>query len=442
MQRTLLLFLAMAIAALAQTANTPADETFTLDMTPVVVKTTDIFNGGVADSDCSINGTDLSKLDEGAVRTTIEKILYQVDPKKKRALDDSTYYIVHILRHKAGTIGTECERWYTYFKGWAEPPSTAPLTDPGIRNYYREAHLMGARSITFLYLHLDTPVNTYTDFETASKNSSLKDKDARELWTSFSNNLRTNRTLHPTLRGAGGCKLVPFSPSAELQYAVCESLLPIIYRISITKKTPTNIANLASLAKGIAMGGGENETIRLQAAENYSLIAVKSLVRIDYPASLINIEGMRGESDEPQSISKKEYTNERKTRWDVSLSMPIRGIEDLKLEGDNLIPKKIERRDVFATANFFPLPVDISRMRWRFLPQLMYGVNITGRPLDRQLFAAGIGSSVVQPFVGVTRTNVTVKIPDQTTTGKDVKWQMVWGINLSVKRAFERIAGK
>lgn len=249
-------------------------------------------------------------------------------------------------------------------------------------------------------------------------------------------------------RAGNALEPVPFATVAGGASVLVEKgYLPLSYQIEVTKKQPDNLRNAIDAAGAIFMGGPAAFRAPLSQPA-YALCAVQEGMQILHPTSDITVKGFRGQDEKRREITSQLFDNEGRHWWDFSFAFPAKGVEDLKLEAVAGQPgvftgRKVERKNVFATANLFPVPVDTKRRGLRFIPQLMYGVGITKKPFDNQLFAIGIGTSVAQPFFGrmYSRTESRDAAGNPIFT-KDWKW--TWGINLqprSVLAIFKQTAG-
>jgi hypothetical protein len=104
--------------------------------------------------------------------------------------------------------------------------------------------------------------------------------------------------------------------------------------------------------------------------------------------------------------------------------------------------KKVEKGDLFAVINL-GLPRDTKKIQWQLVPTFVYGITITGKPLDHHLVGFTIGLNYVQLLGGVRfdrRKEIGTTVENGTPVGVESapagdKWdhKWVWGINIPVR---------
>jgi len=224
-------------------------------------------------------------------------------------------------------------------------------------------------------------------------------------------------------------------------YLVDSRYVPLAYRIAVTKKVPDPLKNLKTLAGFVLQG--EATAIRLEAKPN-AFCAWRRLDDVLKPSDM-NIRAMRGDGDEAKELSKTLYDNERKYLFDFSLALPVRSFQTVKFDTENnqIVSTKTEREDLFAMVDLYLWPTDTKKVQWRLLPQIMYGFAITGKPWDRQLLATGLGTSLAQPFVGISFNHFQTQpaVPGGDPGHRWVR-KLAFGINFQVATAAKLFAGK
>lgn len=179
--------------------------------------------------------------------------------------------------------------------------------------------------------------------------------------------------------------------------ATSPTQLTVTYNLSVTQKTPENIQNLEALAKFVTLGaspiGAYYQAKYLDIS--YETSDLKFTAYVTPPG---------GDSPKtPIELTNMTFDNEGRHRWDVSFAVPLKSYKDVQLNasGNQIQPTTVTRQNVFATFDLFPVPVDTKHFETSFVPHLVAGLPISGKPLDRFLVALGLGTSYFSGFVGV-----------------------------------------
>jgi hypothetical protein len=174
----------------------------------------------------------------------------------------------------------------------------------------------------------------------------------------------------------------------------------IKYKVTINQKTPQPIANLMQLAAGILGGGGAEAKCVEPPVKN---IWGARLMLFKYLASdmIVKVNTITSDASGQQVEQSKEYTkeydNEGRYYWDVSVGMPVKSIKELEFtvesNGSSTVvsTKKKERQNAYAFLNLFPKAVDLKGDSFLTSFHFLLGVPITGKPLDRPMIGVGTG---------------------------------------------------
>jgi hypothetical protein len=203
---------------------------------------------------------------------------------------------------------------------------------------------------------------------------------------------------------SNGQKTSPLSAN----YAVDSRYLPISYKIAATKRVPQPVADLKSIA-GIVLGGGSGQaspTIVKMAPTPLVLAFGKPFTITPLPSDM-TVTAINGTADDQKTqkeISKQSYLNEQKYRYGFSFAYPVTQLKQLNydIQGGMVTAKQVTKQNIFAMINLSPIPYDNDKPQFQLLPVFLYGIPISGKPLNRHLLALAFGLNKVQIFAGVT----------------------------------------
>jgi hypothetical protein len=170
------------------------------------------------------------------------------------------------------------------------------------------------------------------------------------------------------------------------------------YKVSINQQTPTPIANVLALAAAInPISGGAAEA---RAVEEPKTIWGARLLIDRYTASQIVVKvnavtsGGDGTPVEQSKEYSKNYTNEGRYHWDVSVGVPLNSFRELQFSTDannRVTTGSKERQNVYGFLNLFFKPVDLSGERFLTPPHLVLGVPLASKPLHHPFAGLGYG---------------------------------------------------
>jgi hypothetical protein len=176
----------------------------------------------------------------------------------------------------------------------------------------------------------------------------------------------------------------------------------VTYKLDITPKTPDNIQNLTALLKFVAGVAAPPEPDAFYVAKELDISYQTSDLK--FTAYVTPETPPAGATPTtPIQLTEMTFDNEGRYWWDVDFAVPLKGYKDVELNqsGDTIQPKTITRQNVFATFEIYPWKVDTKRPKKTFVPSLVAGIPISGKPLDRYLVAVGLGTNWFRGFVGV-----------------------------------------
>lgn len=289
--------------------------------------------------------------------------------------DPSFYCMIHVVRWKN-------------FRTQAPANAPGPVRSPAIdqQNWYtynvkekdnfEGVRIFGSRNVGFLYVHLN-----------------VRGSDGSNLTAAEKGQLASLPSI-TTDRGNTGVRLDNGFVVQEFQR--------LNYTWEEKEKLPKLASDLSQLIGFIAQGAGpfaETE-IALYGSSQKPLplkyrtsdITVKMIQLID--------QGL-GEIEKNQ-ISAQTYDNEGRSRFDISLGVPVTKVKELQFDAsDNTVrSRNTDRQHVYAFMNIFVKPVDTKGVKVNNFPHFMVGVPISGKPLDSPFVGVGYGFNKIQVFTG------------------------------------------
>jgi|SRR5579872_2869292 len=238
-------------------------------------------------------------------------------------------------------------------------------------------------------------------------------------------------------------------------------LSSISYKIAISKKIPTPLANLRDIVSlsGIA-GQGATKTLMIKLVEYKPFAGGKEFTVEHLPSDMVvsalAVDATGGESGQQKELSKNTWDNERRYPIDFSLALPLTSYKEatVDLNNGNITAREVKKQRLAAMIDFSPwwlfdrrAGFETKSIAAQLLPVIMGGIPIAGRPLQHPILAAGIGINKAHLFVG-TQFNLKRQPQIAPATGNAdsstvtlppapvmQKWgtQLVWGLDFSVQ---------
>lgn len=392
---------AALVCALASTAAVAQDQTIVVDQ-PL--------------KPCA--STAHATLDEADAEAVIARALETADPH--------TYYILHAVEFNKGRMTIAQERWYVYYKPWRARPPLWWVIDSRLAKHFPETRIFGASQVGLVYLYINVPT-----YET--QNAVPRAPDRPEV---------TQREELTFTNSATGESLVPLSPTL-MTTASFQPLSTVFYRLEVTKKEPAPLQNLKSAARLAVGQAAVSKRVFVSVNETASVCAGR-LVAINHVPSNVLVHALMKDGSEEREVGHQTFDNEAKSWWDVSFALPLQTRNDLtvNVEAGQIAAKKVQKADLFAVIDV-GVPRDTKKVQLQLVPTLIYGMPITGKPLQHHLVGASIGLNYVQVFGGARfdrREQVVSSVEGNTPTGSLVtpsgdRWtkSWVWGLNIPVQ---------
>jgi len=448
-------------------------------------------------------------------------------------LNDSRYYMIHMATLDVKKAAFTNESWNTYQQHLQHPSFLEKAGDPWT-DWFKQKRIFGSADAALVYLYwvpgsdecdvfnqaLAQIRNDATVKEEAKagnpsairpgsipgcqvkdaltgadQESEYRERRAQQL--AF--NLVHERLILGNTRPDGGfgtfalfdketgAPLVKFqvklneSMSAlQIRTQKSDSLLNAFsYKIAITKKIPTPLANLRDIISfsGIALAQAGEKRIEIQLG--YFPFAGGKEFQVEHlPSDMVvsSLTADPGNGDTAQTdtqqkdvqqkeLSKNTWDNERRYPLDFSLAFPITSYKEatVDLTNGNITAREIKKQRLAAMIDFSPwwlidrkAGFETKNIQAQLLPVIMGGIPIAGKPLQHPILAAGMGINKAHFFVGTqfnlkrlpptapaagTADSATITSPPAPVTQR---WgtQLVWGLDFSVKTITDLLKSK
>lgn len=218
---------------------------------------------------------------------------------------------------------------------------------------------------------------------------------------------------------------------------VVEDFMKTTYKVEVTKKLPSAVGDLFALLGLQARNRAEVPLVpvALWGGRRMRIGPLPSDMKV---TPTITVSGKQN------ALSSRTYDNEGRYYWDISAAIPLRSIKATQYDATafTFVPKKIEKQSLYAALNAFPFKVDTkgTSFRW-FTPMLLAGMGITERPLDRLMFAGGLGFNKVQFYAGTALTKKTFPGPvtDPTATTQAYRTNLIFGLNVPLRQVVQAL---
>lgn len=279
-------------------------------------------------------------------------------------------------------------------------------------------------------------------------------------WYLYSNGKLSDHTAAEGLRIYGSHKVSVLYLHLNVPAAKIDAYKRVAYRVEVTKKLPAPLQNL-NLLFGLIAGAQsllEDKKVILWGGRHLAIEHLPSDITV---RAILGNKDNQGQEKQTE-MSKQTYDNEGRYRWDISAGLPLKSINELEyVATDGTIRhKKIERQNVYAFLNLYPVPVDTKEYKAKesfknFFkkPSFIVGLPIKGKPLERPIVGGGFLLYRAQVFAGVAFNRVrepqTMKAGEASTQAKleaDLKFRtepkFVWGINVPMRQIVDALKAK
>ena len=343
--------------------------------------------------------------------------------------DPSFYCMIHVMRWKnfgpqppantnaPGTVpapAIDLQNWYTY--------------NVNEKDRFEGVRIFGSRNVGFLYVHVNVLGN----------DGSALTPPQRALLAS---------PLTVTDRG--------HAPIPLDNGFVVKEFQRFNYTWQEKEKLPKLASDVSQLLGFIAQAaGGLPESVIALYGSSQKPLPLKYRTS-DITVKLIQLIDQGLGQVEKNQISAQTYDNEGRTRFDISLGVPVTKVKELQFDAsDNTVrSKNTDRQHVYAFLNIFLKPVDTKGVTVNSFPHFMVGVPISGKPLDSPFVGMGYGFNKIQVFTGVVinrerrpSTLITGDMATQNQLESDLKNvykpKFMVGLNFPLKQIIDALSSK
>jgi hypothetical protein len=359
------------------------------------------------------------------------RILVAQEFGAQRANDSSFYCMIHMLRWKSvGALAKaedktpaarqlpviDLQNWYTY--------------NVNEKDSFKGVRIYGSKNVGFLYVHVN-----------ALGSNTLTPAASAKLAT---DNFITSDMSRPGVAVDSG--------------VVIKGYTLFNYTWEEKPKLPKIAADAKALL-GLIAQGAANPDFKEQPVMLYGS-SVKNPLPLKYKTSDLTVKMIQyidqgaGQVDTNQ-ISAQTYDNEGRARFDLSLGVPVTRVKELSFNAsDNTVrSSKTDRQHLYAFMNIFLKPIDTKGLKVNSTPHLMFGLPITGKPLDSPFVGGGYGFNKIQVFAGVVfnreRRPSTLSTGAAATQGQlesdlrpKYKPKFMMGLNFPVKQIVDALSSK
>lgn len=434
--------------------------------------------------------------------------------------NNERYYLIHMTTLDSQKVSFVSESWNTYQYDVEHPTFLEKASDPWTK-WFNQKRIFGSPNAAIVYLHWVKTEETCKAFNqlvatlrkdpalqaeanpgsgTAPKHGDVKvpgeKKDFGDLlpqdctlappghaasteadqfieiraqqiafnwiYGRLVNGQNSNDVDGYTLIDAESASNLVFADGLLMAQTTVSFLNSISYKVAITKKIPTPLANLRDiLTMTIVPANGATKLLKLK-LEDYQPYAGGKTFQVEHLPSDMVVSADAADTSEdngggssPKELSKNTWDNERRYPIDFSLALPLKSYKEatVDLTNGNITARQVTKERLAAMVDFSPwwffdhrAGFETKSIASQLLPIIEGGIPIAGKALQHPILAAGIGLNKVHFFVG-TQFNLN-KLPGATTTGNadsstvtlppgpvTQKWgtQLVWGIDFSVQ---------
>jgi len=211
------------------------------------------------------------------------------------------------------------------------------------------------------------------------------------------------------------------------------------YQVRITKKLPANIQNLKNIASlaglSVAAAGGKSN-------DWYAA----GPLDVDNPSDLNIAPQIVATTGGIQKLDDKEaqFDNEGLYHWDVSFGLPVTSIKQVQFNNSNntLTPKTIDKQNLVALLNLYPVPVDIKGSNFARYPFLIGGVSLQSQPLHKAIAGIGWGPAFANFYAGAVILTEPRPVPGSTVLRNTRHTKFTYGLNLPVRGVLGKLGVK
>lgn len=433
--------------------------------------------------------------------------------------DPKRSYMIHVATPDEKKTEFQKEAWYMYQHDVQHPKILQKLSDP-FTNWFQEKRIFGSPDVSLVYLYWIRASNNECvvfnlAWEELQKNPVLAEeaktedpaavdtKDIKACTPSFTEiksgddanrkvtylerraAVLANLLVHERLfRGntqvaTGGFALTDQSGANLIMpkagplagFVASEHANDVVgaisYKIAISKKIPTPLANLRDIIGLVLPGNADLKAIHITLP--YAAFAGGKDFEVNYLPSDMVVSTIATENTDSgkqqKELSKNTWDNEHRYPIDFSLALPLVSYKEATVDvnNGNITAREVKKQKLAAMFDFSPwwlidrkAGFETKKIAMQVLPVVMVGIPIAGKPLQHPILAGGIGISKAHFFLGTqfnrktipavapaagNADSSTVTLPPGPVTHR---WgtQLIWGIDFSVRTVTDLLKKK
>jgi hypothetical protein len=262
------------------------------------------------------------------------------------------YVLIHLLRWSDSSTATnlkaQADHWYLY--------RDVPVGQWSQEDLSSTKRLLGVKQVYVLYVHLNDGKGTLVN--------------------------RTSASYVPT------------------------------YDLTISKKTPANVAHLYALLASYTGGTTSQSGI---SNKNFALDLVDTTPYFVWGGGVVNLQYRPSDilikstfhtqsNDSDQKLADDiTFDNEGPYWWDVGFAVPVKKISELKLDSTSgtATPASVNGQNVFSVLDIYLRPVDVKGSAFTAIPHPIAGIAFAKQPLHKILVGGAWGPKVSEIYAGV-----------------------------------------
>jgi hypothetical protein len=127
-----------------------------------------------------------------------------------------------------------------------------------------------------------------------------------------------------------------------------------------------------------------------------------SAVPIAYKTSSIKIDLSYTSGGGSPYTASQGFTSESLQHWDVSFALPVKKASALQYSStaNTVTASQINKTALFAVADIYPYPVDLTNNKFSFIPGFFAGVAMNSQPLHSLIFGGSVRLKLAQLYAG------------------------------------------
>jgi len=246
-------------------------------------------------------------------------------------------------------------------------------------------------------------VNVVRWAATATSNSAASTSPASDWYLVHPASHRASHLVSPLIDGTlriYGSRGVGFL-SVHMGISVLAAIPEVRYTIESKGKKSVQETDAISLLNLVLGGVGKSATKK----QGDYLVGAREVSNIlKLPSNIIVSGGAYAPraaatpDQKPAAIFNQTYDDEGFAFWDVSIGIPVKGVNEVQYSSDGTIQAKtVTRANAYGMAHWYPYPVDL-KGDYPWQPSIVGGLALSGKPLNTPFVGLAIGTKKPLPL--------------------------------------------